>query len=145
VSGHQYEQLSCGACGCAEHRLLWEKRSDGSVRGIKAVCCGCGCVTHILPPNPTIKLFPGRVEEGENDEGLLAPMPWKDRDDLTVQKVKDTIRDLQAKAQEWQDVGVDATSQQEEDRALARAGALREAANLIFGTLPRNRTLEDKK
>jgi len=77
---NQYEQLSCGQCGCAEHRLLGTRKSGGldMWNDVKIVCCGCGNVTHILPFKGMF-FTPGRAEEGEKDDGMLCMMPWEEK------------------------------------------------------------------
>ena len=70
-------ELSCGNCGCAEHRLRaaaqphTEKYYD-----IATVCVGCGCVSHIVVTPARITIKWGRKEEGEKHDGVLCEMNW---------------------------------------------------------------------
>jgi hypothetical protein len=76
---NQYEQLSCGDCGCAEHRILATPSGGGlgRWRDVKIICCKCGNVTHILPFSGMF-FTPGR----ESEEDLLVAEDKRCLEDL---------------------------------------------------------------
>lgn len=66
-------ELSCGGCGSADMRL---QGSGSPLVDIRAICQGCGSVTHLTPSKPTIQLGWGDQKQGEKDLGRLCNMRW---------------------------------------------------------------------
>lgn len=72
-----YDEQSCGGCGCGVFRIRAARSQLGAVSlaDVALVCCGCGSVTHLVP-RTFIDVAWGRPQEGEKDDGVLAPMSW---------------------------------------------------------------------
>jgi hypothetical protein len=73
-----WKEMSCGNCGESKHRIKVQMNNGEHgcpVMDIAAVCCGCGSVTHIVPIVGLMMEW-GNKEEGERDDGVLAPMDW---------------------------------------------------------------------
>ncbi len=69
------EELACGGCGCAEHRLRWEGPT------LVTQCAGCGSESVITFSINTRVRWPSRTDVAvEDGEGLLAEMRWPYKD-----------------------------------------------------------------
>ena len=67
-----FEDLSCGACGSATVKL----QQHILQAGLRAICQGCGSVSHIQPTAPRLVINWGNPRTGEKDDGILCKMAW---------------------------------------------------------------------
>ena len=64
------EQMSCGACGSALHRLQRVTDDQGRVLALLVSCVRCPTVTRVGPVSEV------RLTPTSESPGGLAPMPW---------------------------------------------------------------------
>lgn len=70
------EELACGNCGGAPHRLRAMAAQLAGYVTIEAVCCGCGSVCRIEQTPPRMVIRWGDESRGQKADGVLTEMAW---------------------------------------------------------------------